>query len=191
MTTLGLAAFLYHVASRLAYVIGVGRALRGEPRAAADFPRFHRLATILMNNDAVSFLVLCVVTQGTLHHVPRVPLVIAGAFLTVLGLGVKLWARAAVGADNYYWHDFFGPPPAPKTLGGPYRYLRSPMYTVGNLHLWGLALAAASLPALIASAFDHAAILVFNRVVEQPHVRRMYGSGETGLQRPTKALFNS
>jgi protein-S-isoprenylcysteine O-methyltransferase Ste14 len=61
-------------------------------------------------------------------------------------------------------------------LGGPYRYLRSPMYTVGNLHLWGLALIAASLPAVVASAFDHLAILGFNRVVEQPHVRRHYGA---------------
>jgi hypothetical protein len=50
------------------------------------------------------------------------------------------------------------------------------MYTVGNLHLWGLGLAAASLPAVIAAAFDHAASLIFNRVVEQPHVQRHYGA---------------
>ncbi len=40
------------------------------------------------------------------------------------------------------------------------------MYTVVNLHLWGLALGAA--------LFDHGAILVFHHVVEQPHVNRRY-----------------
>jgi protein-S-isoprenylcysteine O-methyltransferase Ste14 len=173
----GALSFLYHMASRIAYVTGVGWMLRRpHHRADADFPRFRRAAAILMNNDAVSFLALCVLTRDSLHILPRAALVALGAGLTLLGIGVKLWARDAVGADNYYWRDFFGTPPAPRVLGGPYRYLRSPMYTVGNLHLWGLALIAASLPAVVASAFDHLAILGFNRVVEQPHVRRHYGA---------------
>jgi hypothetical protein len=112
---------------------------------------------------------------------------VAGAALTVTGLVVKVWAREAVGADNYYWRDFFGapPPPLPGGLGGPYRYLSSPMYTVGNLHLWGVALIAASWPGLVAAAFDHIAILTFNRIVEQPHVRRVYGA--TGPEREPSA----
>jgi protein-S-isoprenylcysteine O-methyltransferase Ste14 len=61
-------------------------------------------------------------------------------------------------------------------VGGPYRYFRNPMYTIGNLHLAGLALAAASLPAFAAALFSHAAILAFNYVVERPHVRRLYGA---------------
>jgi protein-S-isoprenylcysteine O-methyltransferase Ste14 len=185
VTTLGLAAFLYNIASRLAYVLWVGWALRREDREqhytrahgeAAGFARFRRIAAILMNNDAVSVLVLCGVTGWTIHALPHAWLLGAGALLTVVGLGVKLWARAAVGVDNYYWRDFFGAPPAPRVLGGPYRYLANPMYTLGNLHLWGIALAAASLPGLIAAAFNHAAILAFNHVVEQPHVRKLYGA---------------
>jgi len=175
MTVLGVAAFLYHIASRLAYVVGVGWMLRRPNRQAQDFPRFRRAAALLMNNDAVSVVALCVFTHDTIHGPNRVLLVIVGVLLTVTGLGVKLWARSAVGPDNYYWADFFGPPPPPRELGGPYRFLSSPMYTVGNLHLWGLALIAASLPGLIAAAFDYIAILAFNAVVEQPHVRKHYG----------------
>jgi hypothetical protein len=48
------------------------------------------------------------------------------------------------------------------------------MYTVGNLQLWGLALGVASIPGLGAALFDHVAILVFNHVVEQPHVNLHY-----------------
>ena len=186
MTGLGAAALLYHIASRLTYVFWVGRALQREERTghytrtygAAAFSQFRRTAALIMNNDAVSFVVLCAVTYGTFPPgAPRLLLGVIGGVLVVVGLGVKLWARAAVGADRYYWSDFFGPPPStpPAPVGGPYRFFKNPMYSVGNLHLAGLALVAASAPALGAALFSHAAILVFNHVVERPHVRRFYG----------------
>lgn len=187
MTFWGAAALFYHLASRLTYVFWVGRTLQREARTGhytqaygegEGFARFKRGAAAVMNNDAVSFVVLCAVTHDTFPPgLSRVLLILAGIVLTVVGLGMKLWARAAVGPDRYYWRDFFGAPPAtpPAPVGGPYRYFRNPMYTVGNVHLVGLALAAASLPALGAAIFSHAAILVFNHVVERPHVRRLYG----------------
>ena len=186
MTGLGLAALLYHIASRLTYVIWVGRALVREEQTghyrrrygAEAFQQFRRTAALIMNNDAVSFVLLCAVTYGTFPPgAPRLPLGVIGGVLVVIGLGVKLWARAAVGADRYYWSDFFAPPPTtpPAPVGGPYRFFRNPMYSVGNLHLAGLALLAGSTPALAAALFSHAAILVFNHVVERPHVRRLYG----------------
>jgi phosphatidylethanolamine N-methyltransferase len=187
MASWGVAALLYHVASRLTYVLWVGRALRREERTGhytraygevEGFARFRRRAAMVMNNDAVSFVVLCAITYDTLPTgISRVLLGAVGGVLIVVGLGMKLWARAAVGADRYYWRDFFGPPPAtpPPPVGGPYRWFRNPMYAIGNVHLAGLALAAASLPALGAALFSHTAILVFNQVVERPHVRRRYG----------------
>jgi phosphatidylethanolamine N-methyltransferase len=131
-----------------------------------------------MNHDAVSFVLLCVLTYNTFPAgVSRVLLGTVGGALVIVGLGMKLWARAAVGPERYYWRDFLGTPAAssPSPVGGPYRFFRNPMYTVGNLHLAGLALVAASLPALGAALFSHTAILVFNQVVERPHVRRLYG----------------
>ena len=175
----------YHLTSRLAYVVWVGRALQRERRtghfartygAEEGFRRFRRVASALMNNDAVSFVALCLLTRGTLPiAAPWWLLVMLGAVLAGVGIGVKLWARAAAGADGYYWRDFFSPRTTPLTpAAGPYRYLHNPMYTVGNLQLWGLALGAASIPGLVAALFDHVAILVFNRVVEQPHVYLHY-----------------
>jgi protein-S-isoprenylcysteine O-methyltransferase Ste14 len=175
----------YNLASRLAYVLWVGWALRRETRtshyahrygAEAGFRRFRRVAAALMNNDGVSFVVLCLLTRGTLPvAAPWWLLAVAGAALGGLGIGVKLRARSMVGADGYYWRDFFSPQAAAlEPAAGPYRYLKNPMYTVGNLQLWGLALGLASLAGLGAALFDHAAILVFNRVVEQPHVNRRY-----------------
>jgi protein-S-isoprenylcysteine O-methyltransferase Ste14 len=189
VTPWGLAALLYHVASRLTYVFWVGRALQREERSgtytrqygeAEGFLRFRRTAAFIMNNDAVSFVLMCILTYGTWPAgTSRLLLALLGSVLVIAGLGTKLWARSAVGADRYYWRDFFGAPataPADAApVGGPYRFLKNPMYTVGNLHLAGLALMAASLPALAVALFSHAAILVFNHVVERPHVRRLYG----------------
>jgi len=186
MTPLGLAAVLYHIASRLTYVIWVGRVLQREERTGhytkahgevEGFLHFRRTAALIMNNDAVSFVVMCVLTYGTWPAgTARLPFALVGAALVVVGLGMKLWARAAVGADRYYWRDFFGQQATGSApVGGPYRFFKNPMYVVGNLHLAGLALVAASWPALAVSLFSHAAILVFNHLVERPHVRRLYG----------------
>lgn len=176
--TIGIA---YHVASRLAYVVGVGTALTLEKRrrwftrergVETGFRRFRRFAAIVMNNDAVSFALACWLTRETLTvPVARPVLLVAGIAAILLGTGVKLWARAAVGGGGagYYWRDFFDTRVPPPGKPGPYRYLKNPMYTVGYAHAYGLALVLASLPGLFLAAFDQLGILVFYRVVEKPH----------------------
>ena len=173
-------SFGYHLASRLAYVIGVGVALKKQQRHQfftrrdgneRGFRRFRRIAATLMNNDGVSFVILCVLTQETMRPAaaPNL-LLVGGAFLVAVGVSTKLWAAQALGSASYYWHNFFarGGPTAPHPAG-PYRFLRNPMYTVGYLQAYGLALILSSAPGLIAAAFDQAAILAFYYLVEKPH----------------------
>src|SRR2546425_5970784 len=168
----------YHLASRLAYVIGVGVALRQQERrqlftryagVEAGFRRFRRIAATLMNNDALSFVLLCVVTRRT--GLPTAPALLAvGVMLVLLGVWIKLWAARRLGSAAYYWHNFFAPDdsvaPDPP---GPYRFLRNPMYTLGYLQTYGLALVCGSLPGLVVATFDQAAILTFYHSVEKPH----------------------
>ncbi|HEV2750210.1 MAG TPA: PEMT/PEM2 methyltransferase family protein [Gemmatimonadales bacterium] len=177
-------ALAYQLASRLAYVLYIGIALaRHEREAAASgryggedaFRRFRRAAAFFMYNDALSLVLLCVVTWGSLPlDVPRALLITIGALLVLVGLGTKLWARATVGAGAYYWRDFFFPVNGPPVTSGPYAFLKNPMYTVGYLQTYGVALVAASLPGLVAALIDHAGILIFYRLVERPHVERMH-----------------
>lgn len=175
----------YHLLSRLAYVLYVGYALRSEERSGAftrpwgpeqGFRRFRRIAAFVMDNDWLSFVVVCGVSWQTLTlPLPRAVVIATGAVLVVIGTVTKIWAAATLGGRAYYWHNFFTAERAPLNTRGPYRFLKNPMYTVGYLLLYGLALVSMSLPGLLAAAFDQAAILVFHRWVEKPHFDRWSG----------------
>ncbi len=174
----------YFILARLTYVFGVGTALVLEKRrraftraggVAARFARFRRMASAIMNNDAIAFVVMSWFTRGTLVlQVPRWLAVAAGVIGIAAGIGIKLWARSGVGPTGYYWYDFFDPAArAPETPRGPYRYLDNPMYTVGYLHAYGFAILVESLPGLILAAFAQLAILGFYLIVERPHFRAL------------------
>ena len=176
-------ALSYHLASRLAYVLYVGLALHRQDRTAyltrrygadAGFRRFRRAAAFVMANDAVSFVVLCLVGANTLHvGLPRGLEITVGAVLALVGVATKMWAAATLG-DGYYWRNFFTPTERTVTeAGGPYRWLRNPMYTVGYLPVYGLALATLSAFGLAAALFDQCAILTFYHLVEKPHFERL------------------
>jgi protein-S-isoprenylcysteine O-methyltransferase Ste14 len=176
--TVTIALLLYAIASRLAYVLFVGTVLRREERNGRPdaFPRFRRTAAIIMYHDAFAFVLLCVVTRGTLVvPVSDVVRVSIGAVFTVVGLGVKWWAARTLGSDAYYWHNFFDPEAAQGPVShGPYRFAANPMYTIGYLQTYGLALITASLPGLIVSVFAQVAILTFYVLVEKPHFERLH-----------------
>src|SRR5919109_560602 len=160
----------YAVLSRLAYVLYVGFVLRREELygPSGNFRRFRRRASFVMNNDAVAFVALCVATRNTLHPaMPRALSVAIGVALAIIGLGTKLWAARTLGGEAYYWQNFFEPESGPDpATSGPYRFIRNPMYTVGYLQTYGLALIMRSLPGLFMSAFAQAAILTFHFLVE-------------------------
>lgn len=182
------AACVYAILSRLAYVLYVGIALRREDRESSytrtfgpdeGFRRFRRIASFVMHNDAVAFVLLCLLTRNTLVlPVPPMLSVITGTVLAVLGLGTKLWAARTLGSDAYYWRNFFDPSVASEgpVASGPYRFVSNPMYTIGYLQTYGLALVLRSLPGLIASAFAQVAILTFHALVEKPHFERLHRS---------------
>jgi protein-S-isoprenylcysteine O-methyltransferase Ste14 len=171
----GFVALGYSIASRLAYVLYVGVALRRQERSrSVGFQRFRRVASLMMTNDGLAFVAACTLSWGTLPVAwPRGVMIVSGILLMIVGVGTKWWARATLGGDAYYWANFFDDTDAvTPTRAGPYRYLRNPMYTVGYLHAYGLAVATASLPGVVAALFAQAAILAFHRLVEKPHFDR-------------------
>ena len=177
------AVFAAHIAARLAYVGYVWVGLTRQQSdgwwtrrwgIAGGFARFRSGASIVMVIDGVSFIAVCLVGWGTLPAViPRAAAIVVGVVLVLTGVGAKLWAAATLGDKAYYWYDFFTPTAhvAPARTG-PYRYLKNPMYTVGYLQTYGLALVSGSLAGLVASVCDQMAILVFHWRVESTHFER-------------------
>ena len=144
----------------------------------------HRVHTAWMAfafcHNALSTGFICVATSGLPLFGLAVP--DPGTFirdslaigLVVLGLGIKIWTTLIVGLDAYYYRDLFlGRRERSMCAVGPYRWFRNPMYTVGHLQAYGLALFTASAWGLAAVALNQALVLIFNAAIEQPHVRRM------------------
>ena len=126
-------------------------------------------------HNALSTGFICAATSGALP--PTLATRLAAAGLIVIGLGVKLWATLIVGLDAYYYRDLFLERAGGSFVRrGPYRWLRNPMYTVGHLQAYGLALWYGSVWGLVAVAINQALVLWFNAMVEQPHLRRMHGA---------------
>ena len=167
-------------------MVGVGTILLRQDRSRwfthrygleRGYLKFRSIASTLMNLDAVLFIAVCMLTRGTLETPwPAIVRVVIGVVGIVIGVGTKLWARHALGPDLYYWRDFFAPEEnRAGDATGPYKYLDNPMYTIGYLHAFGLALVFDSAPGLVLAAFMQLAVLLFYRVVERPHFQRLSG----------------
>lgn len=176
-------AFGAHLLARAAYVGFVWVSLwRQQTRATwtrrwgveGGFQRFRRVTSILMVIDGATFVAVCLVGAFTLPPaLPRGVVIGAGVLLVVTGIATKLWAAATLGERAYYWYDFFTPiRRLERATTGPYAFLENPMYTVGYLQAYGLALVTGSVLGLAASLVDQAAILAFHRVVEREHFER-------------------
>lgn len=181
---LGPVALAYFALARLAYVLTVSGCLRAqsrrlglEPREEAErrYARFHRWALRLQNLDGIAFGSLCVAAAGTLpwqgwEWTAR----IVGGVLIVVGTGTKTWAVRCLGLESYTWHDFFVPKEKfDPCRSGPYRWFSDPMYTVGYLQAYGIALVFGSWHGLAGALFAQATILLVNEFVEKPHFRRL------------------
>lgn len=182
--TAGLAPFAFFILCRLAYVLWVGTALWRQDRTGwftRDGPveegwlRFRRTASTIMNLDGVAFVVLVLLTRNTLVlDLPRGVLIIGGLLLCAAGVGIKLWAAASLGPRGYYWHNFFDPAdPVVPVSPGPYRWFKNPMYTLGYLQTYGLALVFSSAYGLVAGGFAQLTVLLFHLIVERPHYREL------------------
>jgi len=146
----------------------------GEERA---FKAYETLAGLMFLNQGLGVGCMAALHLPEAEGAVPVPLVLgAGVVLFGIGLLVKLWATLTVGVDAYYFRDMFlGRPLAPASDSGPYRVLRNPMYSLGQLQGYGYALLYVSLPGIVAAGVGHLLIYAFYLFAERPFVRRIYG----------------
>ena len=98
-----------------------------------------------------------------------------GYVFVSIGLFCKLGAAYATGVDIYYYRDMF----LKEKVGDfqvtyLYKYFKNPMYGIGHLHSYGLALLSDSYLAFALSIFNQAAIFTFYYLLEKPFVESFY-----------------
>jgi protein-S-isoprenylcysteine O-methyltransferase Ste14 len=96
-----------------------------------------------------------------------------GLLMVPIGIGATIWAARIVGIDAYHYRDLFmGSRHVSLESDGPYAVVPNPMYALGPLAGYGLALLALSPYALFAAGLNQMLLFAFNEVVEQPRLRR-------------------
>ena len=101
-------------------------------------------------------------------------LAIAGS-MTVAGFIIKIWAAKVVSIDIYYWKDMFlGKKITEFIETGPYKFLNNPMYGIGQLQAYALAIWYGSATGLIAAFINQILIFTFYYTVEKKFISRVY-----------------
>lgn len=94
-------------------------------------------------------------------------------FLT--GFVIKIWATKVVSVGIYYWKDMFlGRKIRDFVVRGPYKYVNNPMYGLGHLTAYGVALWYFSFYGLIATIINQVAVFSFYFLVEKKFIRSVY-----------------
>ena len=99
--------------------------------------------------------------------------VVSYAFIAV-GLVVNTWAFLLIKRETYYYLDmYYGRFLVPFREEGPYRWFKNPMYSVGQLSGYGMALASGSLAGLVFALLNQICCYVFYYSAELPHIKRV------------------
>jgi protein-S-isoprenylcysteine O-methyltransferase Ste14 len=184
----------YYVGGRVLYVLTTALLLRTQflhrsftrrwgPEGG--FLRFRSIVSVVMNHDAACFIVLCWTSRDVLPRtsLPQWAAWTAGGALILGGFLVKFWAVATIGKNSYFWEAFFFPPQDREySVSGPYRWFMNPMYTVGYLPCYGLALAFYSVDGLLAAVFAQATILTMCALIEVPHTRALQNASRASAR---------
>jgi len=128
---------------------------------------------LLLFAQRVSFIALACATARDPSGPFGYAMQALGCLLLPVGVGATIWAARNAGHEAYHYRDLFtGCRTRRLEEGGPYALCADPMYALGPLAGYGVALLALSPIALFAAGVNQVALLVFNKRVEQPRLRR-------------------
>lgn len=150
-----------------------------QPAAFNAWVSFRALCTLILANDGLSYFVICVACNQPFRDASAASLafcVPAGVALLALSFWSKAKAHHALGDFAWYWGDFFFTIDGELVFDGVFELFPHPMYTVGYSGYYGSALITRSYTVLLVSLLAHLAQLAFLALVEEPHIRKIYGA---------------
>ena len=147
----------------------------GEEKA---YSLYEAILGLMFVNQGLAFAAIAEENLGILRNSPIQANMVdeIGLALIAIGFVSKTWATMIVGLDVYYYRDMFLRKVTGKfAVTGIYKYFKNPMYGIGNLQLYGVALFYFSIPGLIAAFICHISIYTFYFYAEKPAVISLHG----------------
>lgn len=127
-------------------------------------------------HNAVSIGYIISSTSGSFpNFMQKELLLIIAAIIFIFGFSIKIWAARVVSIDIYYWKDMFlGKKICDFVKTGPYKYFKNPMYGIGQLQAYALAIWYGSKYGLIAVLLNQLIVFTFFYIVENRFIKRVY-----------------
>ncbi|MDP1764996.1 MAG: methyltransferase [Sediminibacterium sp.] len=179
-------AIVYFICSTIAYIgfiflVLPERGLRlklieklGEERAYLYYEAFLAFA-FFHNGIGLSFISQSSAGSGFFGSIPVTVTFAFFAILFTAGMGIKIWSAYVVGIPIYYWKDmFFEKKVCDFVVTGPYKYFNNPMYGIGQLQVYAIAIYYNSIYGLIFGAINQGLVFLFYFTVEKPFIYRTY-----------------
>jgi protein-S-isoprenylcysteine O-methyltransferase Ste14 len=146
----------------------------GEENAYAYYEGFLAFA-FFHNGASLTFISQSSVDSGFWGEVPQILIITIAVFLFVLGLVVKIWSAYLVGIPVYYWKDMFlGKKVSDFVVAGPYKYFNNPMYGIGQIQVYAMAIYYNSIYGLIFGAVNQLLVFLFYFTMEKGFIYRTY-----------------
>lgn len=153
---------------------------------------YKHLVNIVLVNDGCSYVLLgfkCFNAPDSISLV-LIGQYLVGLFLCLFNYWAKVDAHRCIGEYCWYWGDFFYIKHQNLTFDGIFELFPHPMYTVGYSMYYGYSLICRSYTMLFVSLFAHLLQIAFLALVEEPHIEKTYGSGETMDKERLRVLYD-
>ncbi|KXS98205.1 hypothetical protein AC578_281 [Pseudocercospora eumusae] len=140
---------------------------------------FRRVVDVILMSDFTAYCLFAYACGGRPENEKFAMTVarwLGGWLLIFFNLWVKLDAHRVVKDFAWYWGDFFYLIDQDLTFDGVFELAPHPMYSIGYVGYYGIAMMAASYKVLFISIIAHAAQLIFLAFVENPHIERTYNA---------------
>lgn len=168
-----------HLARRqLAPAVREARPIESFPQCYRAWLVYKNLVSIILVNDGFTYLLLgikCFAPPPALDLL-TVGQYLVGLFLCLFNWWAKVDAHRCIGSYCWFWGDFFFRKDLHLTFDGIFELFPHPMYTVGYSLYYGYSLILRSYTMLFVSLIAHGLQLAFLFFVEEPHIKRTYGS---------------
>lgn len=106
-------------------------------------------------------------------------LVIVSYLFAIIGMIVNVWSFILIERGAYYYMDmFYGRFLTNFKKEGPYKWFANPMYGIGQIPSYGVALAAGSVSGILMSFLNQACAYIFYYAFEKPHIKRCIANTE-------------